>query len=79
MVVSKMAWWSWKNSNALQELDGHLACAAPHVSGWGTPAVMSAGSDPRGKKYIATPDVSHFTMLCVNFEGIPEENSHILA
>ena len=44
-----------------QDAAGHLAWAAPQVSGSGAPAVISAGIDVRGKKYTAMPVESHFT------------------
>lgn len=63
--MSKIAEWLTKNWNGAQEVAGHLACAAPQLSGRGAPAVMSEGIALAGKKYTAMPSASHTTKIQV--------------
>lgn len=59
--MSKIAEWSWKKVDGLQELAGHWAMGRPQPLGCGAPAVMSAGIELRGKKYTETPSSSQST------------------
>ena len=77
-VVSKIAEWFLKKLNGLQDVAGHLACAAPHESGLGAPAEISVGTLFLGKKYTATPVESHFT-IAINANATGHTAENILA
>lgn len=59
-----MTEWELKNCHGLQVAAGHLAIGVTHPSGLGDPAVMSEGTELRGKKYTAMPELSHCTSKC---------------
>jgi hypothetical protein len=64
--VSNIAECMLKNWKGLQLVAGHLAVGVPQPEGLGAPALISEGIDPRGKKNIAIPVVSHCTNATKN-------------